>query len=491
MLKNIINIIQFLTIFSALTLSFKVNAQEINVIDNKGTIRVVHNNTVTTASTAPTSPVEGDIWYNTNSTPNIITIWDGSAWVDLVSSSTIAHTGVTGSLFFADTDGQPTYNENQLFWDNTLNRLSIGTPLAGTNKLTVQGTIRASGFNNANGTVGLPSYRFSSDSDTGMYRIGTNQLGFTTNGTNALSIDATQNVSISQNLSVTGSYLDSSGDAGTSGQILSSIGTGTNWITPATDPDESTTNEVGAYTDQTTIATRHKIGEYQSSPTATAIDVNETLTSINQATDNENTDVGSGARTIATYNDENGAATTINETVTSLAQNDTPTSPTNPSVTGEITFTDENGNSSTAQVVSADANNTIQVGTDGGAFYGGPTIKAAAKVTMTYNADATTTYISHAMAKEFNIDTITRTSEGDYDIVFDTAMDDDNYIIQLSIRDCGGNCPGNTNQNYDDPGITYYNQSATGFSINIGDSDNGGGQKDDIDLEFMFSVIDF
>ncbi|MCK8522148.1 hypothetical protein M0D21_11245 [Aquimarina sp. D1M17] len=87
--------------------------------------------------------------------------------------------------------------------------------------------------------------------------------------------------------------------------------------------------------------------------------------------------------------------------------------------------------------------------------------------------------------------TVSRIDEGDYQITFTSAMPDANYIIQLSILDCGGDCPGNTGQNYDDPGITYYSQTTTGFRVNIGDSDNGTNQKDDIDLEFMFTVLDF
>ena len=70
-------------------------------------------------------------------------------------------------------------------------------------------------------------------------------------------------------------------------------------------------------------------------------------------------------------------------------------------------------------------------------------------------------------------------------------MPDPHYVIQLSIRDCNGDCPGNTGANFDDPGITYYNQATTGFRVNIGDSDNGSNQKDDIDLEFMITVFDF
>uniref|UniRef100_UPI00056924CC hypothetical protein n=1 Tax=Maribacter antarcticus TaxID=505250 RepID=UPI00056924CC len=85
--------------------------------------------------------------------------------------------------------------------------------------------------------------------------------------------------------------------------------------------------------------------------------------------------------------------------------------------------------------------------------------------------------------------TVLKLNEGDYRVDFSSGLANANYIIQLSILDCGGDCPGNTTTNYDDAGITYYSQTTTGFSVNIGDSDNGGTPKDDIDLEFMFTVI--
>ncbi|MDT0540850.1 hypothetical protein RM542_13470, partial [Croceitalea sp. P059] len=85
--------------------------------------------------------------------------------------------------------------------------------------------------------------------------------------------------------------------------------------------------------------------------------------------------------------------------------------------------------------------------------------------------------------------TVSRIDEGDYQVTFSAAAANVNYIIQLVTFDCGGDCPGNTGSDYDDPGITYYDQLASGFKINIGDSDNGATQKDDIDLEFMFTVI--
>jgi hypothetical protein len=89
---------------------------------------------------------------------------------------------------------------------------------------------------------------------------------------------------------------------------------------------------------------------------------NETLTTI--------TNTLAAGHKIADYtNEDGGTPVTINETVTSLTQDDTPTSTANPAVTGEITFTDENGNTTgKAQVVSADVDNAISVGADGGAY---------------------------------------------------------------------------------------------------------------------------
>jgi hypothetical protein len=46
-------------------------AQEIRVIDNKGTIKTVQNNQVTTSATAPTESVIGDVWFDT-AAPSIL-----------------------------------------------------------------------------------------------------------------------------------------------------------------------------------------------------------------------------------------------------------------------------------------------------------------------------------------------------------------------------------------------------------------------------------
>ncbi len=80
---------------------------------------------------------------------------------------------------------------------------------------------------------------------------------------------------------------------------------------------------------------------------------------------------------------------------------------------------------------------------------------------------------------------------GDYEITFTDPLPDDDYIIQLTVLDCDGNCPPPGGGNLDDPGISYYDQGTDFFRVNIGDSDNGGTPKVDIDQEFMFVVFDF
>ncbi|WP_339848756.1 hypothetical protein [uncultured Dokdonia sp.] len=136
----------------------------------------------------------------------------------------------------------------------------------------------------------------------------------------------------------------------------------------------------------------------------------ETLTSIALNADNANID----------YIAEDGATTQLDltalvqnlETVTTFEQDDTTTA-VNPAATGEITYTDEDGVPFTAQVVSDDTNNQIQVGTNGGAYLG-PTvytgtfiISAEGTVTVTGIPfePSQVTFVANANVESLNIDT--------------------------------------------------------------------------------------
>gem|GEM_PF-3156901 len=145
-----------------------------------------------------------------------------------------------GSILFADSDNQISENNSDFFWDDVNKRLGVGTNTP-THALQVIGQVSASSFASADGTVGLPSYRFNSDLDTGMFRSGDNKLSFTTAGNESLTLDSLGNIGIGDttpdakldvagSFRLDGSFIDKDGDSGISGQILSSSNTGTNWI---------------------------------------------------------------------------------------------------------------------------------------------------------------------------------------------------------------------------------------------------------------------
>lgn len=76
--KGILKILIFILCTHCVQISF---AQEIRVIDNKGTLKTAINNSVITSVTAPTSPLVGDIWFDNTDVDKIRTkIYDGTNW---------------------------------------------------------------------------------------------------------------------------------------------------------------------------------------------------------------------------------------------------------------------------------------------------------------------------------------------------------------------------------------------------------------------------
>lgn len=139
------------TFIILLLLVLNANAQRHRVIDNKGTIKHIGNNRVFVTETNRTSPTdndtyaEGDIWYKLNNSkigPIKVykTTKDNSGnitgkWLK------IAYKGKKGSVFFGDDQGYPTENNQQIYWNNTNNRLGVGTNNP-TQKLDINGQAR-------------------------------------------------------------------------------------------------------------------------------------------------------------------------------------------------------------------------------------------------------------------------------------------------------------------------------------------------------------
>ena len=100
------------TLFLTCALAFIsiANAQEVRVIDNKGTIKIANNNQVTTG-TEPTDPLVGDVWASTNLTDNNLSVWNGSSWIYVTKPSSSATYSIGdvvngGAVFWVDSTGQ-------------------------------------------------------------------------------------------------------------------------------------------------------------------------------------------------------------------------------------------------------------------------------------------------------------------------------------------------------------------------------------------------
>ena len=108
-----------------------------------------------------------------------------------------------GSVVFAGASGNYSQDNANFFWDDTNNRLGVGTTIPST-ALQVVGTARASGFSSADGTAGSPAYYFNSDANTGMYSGGADTLAFSTGGTSRMNIDSAGKVNVAGDLDVSG-----------------------------------------------------------------------------------------------------------------------------------------------------------------------------------------------------------------------------------------------------------------------------------------------
>ncbi|MFQ3306496.1 MAG: hypothetical protein ACI9JT_001754 [Polaribacter sp.] len=83
-------------------------AQEVRLIDNKGTIKKVRNTRVTTSNNAPPEPIEGDVWINTST--SVIKIYDANNALFVTISSPAVY---TGSFIIPAPDGNNDTNFTQ------------------------------------------------------------------------------------------------------------------------------------------------------------------------------------------------------------------------------------------------------------------------------------------------------------------------------------------------------------------------------------------
>ncbi|APU09315.1 hypothetical protein A5M85_03145 [Cellulophaga lytica] len=199
----------------------------------------------------------------------------------------------------------------------------------------------------------------------------------------------------------------------------------------------------------------------------TALALKEDLTNKSDATD-----LGDTTPSSTLYPTQNAVKTYVDTqisgiiggSVTNLSQDDT---------SGVISYVNESAITQTAEVISTDTNNDITPGTDGGAFYNSM-VKAIGKV----NA------LGVILKGTTGVTVVKQVGAGHYRVNLPAGtVSDANYIIQLSQ-------PGRAGAGNDDPGISYSNQTATGFDVIMGDNDNGGSDRARFDSEFMFVILD-
>jgi hypothetical protein len=121
-----------------------------------------------------------------NTTLARFTVPSGWGQIIVASGSTIVDLGATSSEVFMGSNS----NHPLLFRTNATERaritidgdMGLGTTTP-THRLHVNGAVRAeSGFLANDGTAGVPAYRFTSDTDVGMFRPAANQIGFALDG---------------------------------------------------------------------------------------------------------------------------------------------------------------------------------------------------------------------------------------------------------------------------------------------------------------------
>lgn len=124
-----------------------VNVAQLTV-NAQGQVTSVSNRTLPTANTTTAGVLSNTDWNTFNGKENVLTFngplsrtgdiismtacssgqyyqYNGTAWVCATPSGGGTYT--TGSVIFAGSSGAPTENNTQFFWDNTNNRLGIGT----------------------------------------------------------------------------------------------------------------------------------------------------------------------------------------------------------------------------------------------------------------------------------------------------------------------------------------------------------------------------
>jgi len=153
---------------------------------------------MTTQSTAPSSPSNGDLWFDTDTAKTYLYYDDGSSqqWVE-VGAASAAASGTDGAIQFAS-GGTFSSDASNLVWDDTNNRLGIGTTNPARPLEVDGGSVGiAATFKSSNATGGI-SLMGSGTTDDTRVRIGAegDDLKLFSNNIERVRIDSSGNVGI-------------------------------------------------------------------------------------------------------------------------------------------------------------------------------------------------------------------------------------------------------------------------------------------------------
>ncbi|ASO03615.1 bZIP transcription factor [Arenibacter algicola] len=233
------------TVYTA-GIGLSLNGTDFDVDDLAGEVTgptsatVIANDAVTSAKIANGTIAAVDLNQMGAANDQVLK-WNGTVWApaaDNDSGATINNLATDNQTQDAGEDRTYNLNGQDLVFTG-LGSIGIGNGAnPPQNKLHVSGAIRSEGILNSPGDEAEPSYRFDGDTNTGMFSDAADELGFSAGGQeilrlqesggNGLEIIATGSLELQDELR------DINNSAGTAGQILSSTGTGVDWIDPPT-----------------------------------------------------------------------------------------------------------------------------------------------------------------------------------------------------------------------------------------------------------------